>query len=542
VAWWQEGVFYHIYPHSFADSNGDGIGDLRGIIERLDYLAGAPDALGIDAIWLTPTFPSPMKDFGYDVSDYLGVHPNFGDLATMDALIAACHDRGVRVLLDYVPNHSSDQHPWFRASRASRENPFRDWYTWRDPRPDGSPPNNWLGAFGGIAWEWDERTGQFYLHSFLREQPDLNWRNPAVRAAMLDVMRYWFRRGVDGFRIDVLGMVLKDPLLRDNPPNPDYDPATSRRARNRQLLVYNRNYAPDCYEAARWMRAVADEFPERMLVGEVFGPPEVLAGYYGGERLDGIHLAFNFNLLGGYDTPFTPWSALTWRAIVDASERGLPAGAQPAWALGNHDQSRLMSRLGNDGLEEHRARVAAAILLTLRGTPFIYYGEEIGMRDVPIPPDKEQDPARFGSVGRDPERTPMQWDDTPNAGFTTGTPWLPVGDTRMNVAAQRRDPDSLLALYRRLIALRHATPALRRGSYRSLDGCPPDVFAYVREEGTSRAFIAANFAAEPRSLSAPAEFVDRPLLRTSRPSREERAAARIDLDACEACVIVAESA
>jgi glycosidase len=539
MRWWETGVVYQIYPRSFADSNGDGIGDLRGIAARLDHLAGTPDSLGVDAIWLSPTFPSPMKDFGYDVSDYLGVHPDFGDLAAMDDLIAACHARGIKLLLDFVPNHSSDQHPWFRASSASRDNPFRDWYTWRDGKPDGTPPNNWLGAFGGIGWEYDDQTGQYYLHSFLKQQPDLNWRNSAVRAAMLDTMRFWFRRGIDGFRVDVLGMVLKDELLRDNPRNESWNPTTDPRSRSAQIWRYNRNFAPDCYEAARWLRSVADEFPEIMLVGEVFGTPEVLSGYYGGAALDGIHLAFNFALLGGYDTPFTHWEAATWRRLVDEAEHGLPPGTQPAWALGNHDQRRLLSRLGDDGNEGNRARVAATVLLTLRGTPFIYYGEEIGMADVAVPDERLQDPARFHGIGRDPERTPMQWADVPGGGFTTGTPWLPVGDLSYNVEEQRRRPGTMLALYRDLIALRRATPALHRGSYRSLDGYPADVFAYLREADGSRAFIAANFGDARRRVSVPAGFEGGALLRSTPRALAERAAAQIDLGGCEACVVVA---
>jgi alpha-glucosidase len=537
--WWETGVVYQIYPRSFADSNGDGIGDLRGIIDHLDYLAGRPDSLGIDAIWLSPTFPSPMKDFGYDVADYLGVHPEFGDLAAMDELIAACHARGVRLLLDFVPNHSSDKHPWFEASRASRDNPFRDWYYWRGPPADGGPPNNWLSAFGGGGWQFDERSGQYYLHSFLTEQPDLNWRNPAVREAMLATLRFWFRRGIDGFRIDVLGMVLKDLELRDNPLNEGWDPEVDRRERSRQIWRYNRNFAPDCYEAARWMRAVADEFPETMLVGEVFGAPDVLSGYYGGAQLDGLHLAFNFALLGGYDTRFTPWDAAIWRELIDAAEAGFPAGAQPAWALGNHDQPRLLSRLGNDALAEPRARVAATVLLTLRGTPFVYYGEEIGMRDVAIPADRLQDPARFRAIGRDPERTPMQWSDAPGGGFGTAAPWLPLGDLSANVVAQRRDPRSLLALYRRLIALRRATPAINAGAYRSLDGLPADVFGFLREAPGSRALVAANFAGQACALDLPAGFAGGALLRSVDPAAAGVADAVLMLGPCEACVIVA---
>lgn len=516
MQWWQTGVVYQIYPRSFQDSNGDGIGDLQGIIDRVDHLNGTPDSLGVDAIWLSPTFPSPMKDFGYDVADYTAVSPEFGDLAAMDALIGACHARGIKLLLDYVPNHSSDQHPWFRASRSSRDNPFRDWYYWRDPKPDGSPPNNWLGAFGGGGWELDPATGQMYLHSFLKEQPDLNWRNPAVVRAMHDVLRYWFRRGIDGFRIDVLGMVLKDPQLQDNPANEAWDPSVDRRERSRQIWRYNRNW-PEVFDATRALRAVADEFPDKMLVGEVFGSAETLAAYYGGGALDGLHLAFNFNLLGGYDLPHTAWDAAAWRHTVAAAEAALPPGAQAAWALGNHDQPRLVTRYNFDGRGVERARAAAMVLLTLRGTPFVYYGEEIGMRDVAIPEGRLQDPARFRATGRDPERTPMQWADVPGGGFTTGEPWLPVGDLAANVAVEQDDPDSLLALYRQLIRLRRATPALHSGTYQALDGGPHEVFAYERAAEGSAAFVAVNFALEERAIAVPERFVGGGLLRSSLP-------------------------
>ncbi|MHB8578071.1 MAG: alpha-amylase family glycosyl hydrolase, partial [Dehalococcoidia bacterium] len=350
ASWWQRGVIYQIYPRSFQDSNGDGVGDLRGIISRLDYLNdGTQRSLGVDAIWLSPTFPSPMADFGYDVSDYRGVHPLFGTLDDMDRLIAECHKRGIRILLDYVPNHSSDRHSWFIESRSSRDNPKRDWYCWRDAKPDGSPPNNWVGAFGGRAWEWDEQTGQFYLHSFLKEQPDLNWRNPAVVAAMHGVLRFWLRRGVDGFRIDVMGMVLKDPALRDNPPNPSYRADSSAEERSSQIWVYNRNW-PDVFDAVRGIRRVVDEFPDRMVVGEVFGDPETLAAYYGGPALDGLHLAFNFRLIRGDGAEYTAWDAAEFRAIVAAAEGTLPMGAWPNYVLGNHDRPRPATRFGGGDL------------------------------------------------------------------------------------------------------------------------------------------------------------------------------------------------
>ncbi|HEY7294907.1 MAG TPA: alpha-amylase family glycosyl hydrolase [Dehalococcoidia bacterium] len=534
--WWQGGVVYQIYPRSFQDANGDGIGDLRGIISRLDYLGdGSEHSLGVDAIWLSPTFPSPMKDFGYDVSDYCGVHPDFGDLAAMDELIAACHARGIRLLLDYVPNHSSDQHPWFLASRSSRSDPMRDWYCWRDPAPGGGPPNNWLSAFGGGAWEWNEHTGQYYLHSFLKEQPDLNWRNPEVVAAMHDVLRFWLRRGVDGFRIDVMGMVLKDPELRDNPPNPAWTPDAGLPQRFRQILKYNRNW-PDVIDAVRGIRRVLDEFPERMAVGEVFGPPETLAWYLGGEALDGLHLAFNFHLIGGYGTPHTRWDAGIFRDLIGAAQAVLPAGAIPAYVLGNHDQPRLVSRYG-----ARVAPAAAVLLLTLPGTPFVYYGEEIGMADVPIGEAQAHDPARHGAIGRDPERTPMQWSAQPGGGFTSGTPWLPLGDLRINVASQSADPESLLSLYRRLIWLRKRAPALRGGSYRALPTPPVNVFAFERSAADQLTLTLINFADAAAVVALPAEFGDALIACSTRHERDGRrlTGTAFDLGPLEGCVLIA---
>ena len=534
--WWQGGVIYQIYPRSFQDSNGDGIGDLRGIIARLDYLNdGSERSLGIDAIWLSPTFPSPMKDFGYDVSDYCGVHPDFGDLAAMDELIAACQARGIRLLLDYVPNHSSDQHPWFVESRSSRNSPQRDWYYWRDPAPHGGPPNNWLSAFGGGAWQWDEESGQYYLHSFLKEQPDLNWRNPQVVAAMHDVLRFWLRRGIDGFRIDALGRALKDPRMRDNPPNPNWTPDAGLPQRFAQIERYNRDW-PDQIDVVRGIRRVLDEFPERMAVGEVFGSPETLAWYLGGEALDGLNLAFNFHLIGGYGTPHTRWNAATFRELADAAQRALPEGAIPAYVMGNHDQPRLVSRFGRAA-----APGAAVLLLTLPGTPFVYYGEEIGMEDVPIDEAQAQDPARHGAIGRDPERTPMQWSDAPGAGFTTGTPWLPLGDLRLNVAAQSDDPGSLLGLYRRLIWLRKRSPALRGGSYASLPDTPPGVYGFVRIATDQRALTLVNFDDAPANVRLPGAFAGATLACSTRLGREgERSGARwLELAGHEAVVLLA---
>jgi len=499
--WWREAVIYQVYPRSFQDSNADGSGDLEGIIQRLDYLNDGTDrSLGVDAIWLSPTFPSPMADFGYDVSDYRGVHPDFGTMETLDRLIAACHRRGIRLLLDWVPNHTSEEHPWFIESRSSRGNPRRDWYVWRDAKADGSLPNNWLGVFGGPAWTLDEQTGQYYLHSFLKEQPDLNWRNPEVEAAMLDTLRYWFDRGIDGFRIDVIGMIVKHPQLADNPPNGEWLPGSLDRSS--QKWVNNRNY-PDVYDAVKRIRAVFDEYPGRMAVGEVFGTAAEVAGYYGGRDGQGLHLAFNFQLIHEREHGFTPWEASALRRIVAAAEGALPPGAQPCYALGNHDRPRFISRHDADGRGRERARAAIIMLLGLRNTPFIYYGEELGMEDVEIPETRQQDPARIHTVGRDPERTPMQWDASPGRGFTSGEPWLPFGDVACNVAAQQDAPDSLLSLYRRAIWLRKRTPALLRGGYRELPA-PEGVFAWVRDlPGSPAIAVAVNTSPELRELPLP---------------------------------------
>lgn len=499
--WWREAVCYQIYPRSFQDSNGDGIGDLEGIIQRLDYLNdGTPRSLGIDAIWLSPTYPSPMADFGYDVADYCDVHPEFGTLETMDRLIQACHRRGIRVLLDWVPNHTSDQHPWFLESRSSRDNPKRDWYVWRDPKPDGSPPNNWRSVFGGPAWTFDGVTGQYYLHSFLAEQPDLNWRNPEVERAMFDTLRFWFERGVDGFRIDVVGRILKHPELPDNPPNPEWRPGD--RERFSQLWVYNHNYS-DVYAEVRRIRRVFDEFPDRVAVGEVFGTPDEIARYYGDPQEPGLHLAFNFHFIHerGHEPP--PWHAPVLRRIIANAERSVPEFSQPCFALNNHDRSRFVSRHDADGRGRERARAAVLLLLGLRNTPFIYYGEEIGMADVEIPPERQRDPARFRAIGRDPARTPMQWDASPGRGFTTGEPWLPFGPESPNVAEQDGDPDSLLELYRCAIWLRKELSSVRRGRLSALGGDGSVVSWCRSEEGTPAVAVAINTSAEPAVAKLP---------------------------------------
>ncbi len=450
TAWWQRGIVYEVYPRSFQDSDGNGVGDLNGILRRLDYLAD----LGIEGIWIAPIYPSPMADFGYDISDYCNIDPLFGTVADFDRLLATIHARRLKLILDFVPNHTSDQHPWFLESRSSRNNPKRDWYLWHDAAPDGGPPNNWLSNFGGSGWQWDATTGQYYYHSFLKEQPDVNWRNPELRDAMLNVLRFWLDRGVDGFRVDVMWLLIKDDLFRDNPINPGYRGAGP--SAHRFLQLYNSN-RPEVHSIVREMRAVLDRYRDRVLIGEIYLPVQQLVTYYG-EDLKGAELPFNFHLIQ------CAWSADALATAIRDYEAALPSGAWPNWVLGNHDQSRIATRIG-----PAQARIAAMLLLTLRGTPTMYYGEELGMTDVPIPAAEVQDPAEKNEpglgLGRDPERTPMQWDASPLAGFTTGKPWLPLNanQAQTNVATLSEDQASILSLYRTLLGLRRANEALVSG-------------------------------------------------------------------------------
>ena len=492
--WWQTGIIYQIYPRSFMDASGDGVGDIPGIIERLDYLT----SLGIDAIWLSPIYPSPMADFGYDISDYTDVHPLFGALADFDRLVALAHARGLRVILDLVPNHTSSQHAWFLESRSSRDNPKRDWYIWRDPAPDGGPPNNWQSFFGGDAWAFDEATGQYYLHLFLKDQPDLNYRNPAVVEALLNTMRFWLDRGVDGFRVDVIWLMIKDEEFRDEPPSPTYGPGRPDRHRHQHIYTEDQ---PPVHDIIRAMRRVLDSYEDRMMVGEIYLPYERLMTYYGA-HLDECHMPFNFQLIE------SQWGAEIVRGLVDTYEAGLPTGGWPNWVLGNHDRSRIATRAGRE-----QARVAMMLLLTLRGTPTCYYGDELGMVDVDIPVEKWQDPAGLQQKdikgeSRDPERTPMQWDAGPNGGFCPPDvePWLPLApDYReVNVAVEEGEPRSTLHLFRRLTALRRSTPALVHGSHRSLDASGNGVYVYERSDEGKRLIVALNFTAEERTVEVSA--------------------------------------
>jgi alpha-glucosidase len=485
--WWKRGVIYQIYPRSFQDSGNDGVGDLEGIRRRLDYLV----RLGVDAIWISPIYPSPMADFGYDIADYRDVDPLFGNLDDFDRLVADAHARGLKLILDFVPNHTSDQHPWFVESRASRDNPKRDWYIWHDPAPDGGPPNNWVSNFGGSGWEFDPETGQYYYHAFLKEQPDLNWRNPEVRAAMHDVLRFWLARGVDGFRVDVMWHLIKDAQFRDDPPNPAY---REGRPDIQRILQINSADRPEVHQVVRGLREVVDEFPNRVLIGEIYLPVERLVTYYG-KDLSGAHLPFNFQLIKA------AWNAPTLARLIAEYEAALPPGGWPNWVLGNHDQKRIAARVGPE-----QARVAAMLLLTLRGTPTMYYGDEIGIGRVAIPPDAVQDPWEKNEpglgIGRDPERTPMQWSPGPGAGFSTARPWLPLAKdhAHANVETLRAEPRSILSLYHRLTELRRAHAALRIGELMLLPATE-HVLAYERFLNGERMLVALNLGTEEETFA-----------------------------------------
>ena len=513
--WWQTGVIYQIYPRSYKDTTGSGIGDLRGVIEKLDYL---DETLGINAIWLSPFYPSPMADFGYDVSDYCDVDPMFGTLKDFDELINQAHARNIKIIIDWVPNHSSNQHAWFKESCSSRDNPKRDWYVWKDPKISGEtrePPNNWLAVFGGPAWEWDEYTSQYYLHSFLKEQPDLNWRNPELRRAMFDTIRFWLEKGVDGFRVDVAHYIMKAPDFHDNPPA-DPGKVTFHRPHGKydtQLHLYDKGH-PDAHIVYREFRAILDQYSvesPRTSIGEIhIYDFKEHATYYGTPE-NGLefHMPFNFSLLQA------KWEAPEFRKLIDAYEAALPPWAWPNYVLGNHDEGRIATRYG-----EQQVRVAAMLLLTLRGTPTIYYGEELGMTDVDIPPEKQLDPFGFRvpGWGRDRCRTPMQWNSGIHAGFSmpdTQEPWLPISDDYQakNVEQEEKDPTSILNLYRALLKLRKSIPALRIGSYAPIDA-PKSCYAYLRQIQDEKVLIALNFSLQVQSISLPEPETAQVLLST----------------------------
>src|ERR1700738_2384677 len=466
--WWQHAVFYELYPRSFADSNNDGVGDLKGITSKLDYLR----ELGVDAIWITPCFPSPQVDFGYDVSDYEAIDPMYGTMQDFDRLVSEAKKRNIRVLLDFVVNHTSDQHKWFLDSRSSKTSKYRDWYIWRDGKGD-QPPNNWQSEFGVPAWTFDKKTGQYYYHYFYPEQPDLNWRNPAVKEAMLDVTRFWYKRGVAGFRLDAVDTLFEDPNLTDNPASPGKD----KFGRPNFARIHNTKL-PEVHDALRDLRKIADEHGA-VLIGETWTKDiSELKEYYGEHSNE---LQMPMDLMFG---TVNKLSAPEFRRQIAAVDQ---AGGWPVFVISNHDIDRSYNRYGDGKNNDQIAKLMAAFYLTLRGTPIMYYGEELGMENND-PKRKEDVKDPIGKLGwpeekgRDGERTPMQWDSSANAGFSQSTPWLPVPPSfkTHNVEAELKDPDSVLQFYKHLLALRHENSSLREGRYIALNEDQPDVLSYLR--------------------------------------------------------------
>jgi alpha-glucosidase len=499
--WWQHAVFYEIYPRSFADSNNDGIGDLNGIASKLDYLKD----LGVDAIWITPCFPSPQVDFGYDVSDYEAIDPMYGTMKDFDRLASEAKKRNIRVILDFVVNHTSDKHKWFEDSKSSKTAEHRDWYIWRDGKGMGQPPNNWYSTFGLSAWKFDPKTNQYYYHYFYPEQPDLNWRNPAVEKAMLDVTRFWYKRGVAGFRLDAVDTLFEDPKLTDNPLLPGMD----KFGRPNMEEKYNKKL-PEVHDAMKKLRSTADEYGS-VLIGETWtANVEQLKDYYGAKN-DELQLPMDLMM-----TEFKGLSADRYRKHIGAVDA---AGGWPTYVITNHDIVRSYTRYADGAHNDDIAKMMAALYLTLRGTAIMYYGEEIGMENNdPKSKDEVQDPiGKLGwplEKGRDGERTPMQWNDSANAGFSKAKPWLPVPASYKthNVASEQEDGNSVLSFYRQLLALRHKEPALLEGSYLAVNENDPNVFTYVRRYKDEAILVVLNmsgteqkvqFDLSPLGFSAP---------------------------------------
>ena len=487
--WIHNTVLYQIYPRSFYDHNGDGVGDLAGITDKLSYL----QELGVGAIWISPFYPSPMKDFGYDISDYKDVDPLFGNLDDLKILLDEAHARGIKVVIDFVPNHTSDQHAWFQEARSSLDNPKRDWYTWRKPAADGTPPNNWLAHFGGPAWTKDELTGEYYLHSFLAEQPDLNWDNPEVRKAMADTVRYWLEMGVDGLRVDAINWLSKDKAMRDDPIDPAYTGPNPYKA----LIHTYSSMGPHLYEYLRDLEDAVKEYDDRFMIVESYpdisGDQSHYLSFY--RELDPSATApFNFEGIS------LPWNAAAFRASLSDFTHKLRSRDVAVYSFGNHDKPRLASRFGS----EH-TRTAAMLLLTLPGAPIIYYGDEIGMRDVEISADQAHDPFELNNpgkgLGRDPERTPMQWSHQKYAGFSTTTPWLPISSDyeSVNVDQNERSETSLLTLYKRLLEARKTIPAVRSNDFKIID-THPEVLSYERRDDENVYTVLLNFSDQPVEL------------------------------------------
>jgi alpha-glucosidase len=488
--WWQNAVFYEIYPRSFADSNNDGIGDLNGISSKMSYLRD----LGVDAIWITPCYPSPQVDFGYDVSDYRNIDPMYGTLADFDHMVAEGRKSNVRVIMDFVPNHTSDQHPWFLDSKSSRNSPHRDWYIWRDGRAPGQPPNNWISIFGGSAWTLDPTTSQYYYHYFYAQQPDLNWRNPAVEKVMLDTTRWWYKRGVSGFRLDAVDTLFEDPGLKDDPvlpgKNAQGDPITENK--------YNTNF-PEVHEELQKLRKVADE-SDAVLIGETWTSNVSQLDLYYGQGGNELQMPMDFMF-----TTVNKLSPPEFRAQIESVNS---AHGWPVFVISNHDIIRSYNRYGDGKNNDAIAKLMGAFYLTLRGTAVMYYGEEIGMKNTdPTRKEDVKDPiGRTGwpkEKGRDGERTPMQWNNAPNAGFTKATPWLPVPPTYVthNVAAESKDPNSVYSLYKKVLALRHTNEALLDGTYTALNQRDPHVMSYLRNYKGKALLVALNMSDTPQKAT-----------------------------------------
>lgn len=497
IGWPINAVVYQIYPRSFQDSNGDGIGDLKGIIDHLDYLNdGTEKSLGINTIWLSPIYPSPMADFGYDVSDYRGIDPIFGTLDDFKTLLSECHKRGIKLLMDFIPNHTSSEHEWFKESQESKSSLKRDFYIWKDPKKDGVPPNNWLSCFGGSAWEFDSKSQQYYLHSFHKKQPDLNWRNPLVVKEMLDVLRFWLEMGVDGFRVDVPEWILKDEKFLDEPDNSFYASGSSMDPYQKLSHIYT--IAQEGYiDILKKFVHVLEQYGDKFLVTEMWSPSEQLIKVY--TQMEKRSFApFSYFAITH------PWKAIIHRASIDSYDDGVTQLYTPTYVLGNHDKPRFASRVRSS-----QARVAALLLFTLRGIPFIYYGEEIGMEDTNIPIDRVQDPFEKNvpglGLGRDPQRTPMQWDSAPFSDFSTSEPWLPVNKNyqEINVQVQNSDPCSLLSLYKTLIGIRRHSKALLLGQYSSWDCGSEEVFTYTRHKGSDVVLVVLNYSDTDQKIVLP---------------------------------------
>lgn len=535
LTWKQVNTIYQIYPRSFQDSTGDGVGDLRGVIDRLPYLKGEKDSLGVDAIWFSPFFPSPMADFGYDVSDYCDIDPLFGTLADFKELLLRAHERGIKVMIDFVPNHTSNQHPWFLDSASSRRSARREYYVWRDPKPDGSPPNNWLSIFGGSAWELDTSTGQYYLHTFLKEQPDLNWGNPAARREMQNVLHFWFQLGVDGVRADAVRWISKDEYLRDDPLNQSFIAGPTADPYGSLLHVHSR-FGPHLFSYLRELTDVVQHYPDRIMIFEdypdgVFTSRDQYLGFYGVNP--GVSMPFNFEGIG------REFTADSYRWFIHEHQGYIDTDMHtPVYCFGNHDQPRLVSRVG-----ERQARLVAVMQMTLPGLPVMYYGDELGMKNGLVPPAQEQDPLNrikpgLG-LGRDPERTPMQWDETERAGFTSAKPWLPIASesAKYNVSAERVDPNSYWALYHRLLSLRSESRVLREGTYETVTTAQDQhLFVYTRSLGSQKILVVLNFSGKKCVYKMPA--AGHVLLSTNltKPPRANRRG-ELKLKAYEAVVI-----